>query len=273
MINYLCKIIGPSIIFGILFILLHTPAIAQPGTGTKPVKIIYDTDIDLDVDDVGALAVLHALADKGEAEVLGVIVNAPTPYGATTVSAINRYYGRPNIPVGDMPIEEYVYDHSFDRWYRNYAISTPYGNFNLPIFRRFANNIKSRKDVWSGVQLYRKLLSESPDHSVTIAAVGLLTILENLMYSKPDKYSRLSGKELIRLKVRELVCMSGVINLLPAGLLSTGDLKAGEMLNVFQGNGLLRFTSRQWAAKWLQAPAYLQKPLILILFVQLMNFF
>ncbi len=198
-----------SIIFSILLILLQTPATAQPGTGKKPVKIIYDTDIDLDVDDVGALAVLHALADKGEAEILGVVVNAPTPYGATTVSAINRYYGRPDIPVGEMPVEEYVYDHSFDRWYRNYAISTPYGNFNLPIFRRFANNIKSRKDVWNGVQLYRKLLSESPDKSVTIAAVGLLTVLEDLMYSKPDKFSKLSGKELIRLKVKELVCMAG----------------------------------------------------------------
>ncbi len=237
MINYLCKIICPSIIFGILFILLHTPAIAQPGTGTKPVKIIYDTDIDLDVDDVGALAVLHALADKGEAEILGVIVNAPTPYGATTVSAINRYYGRPDIPVGDMPVEEYVYDHSFDRWYRNYAISTPYGNFNLPIFRRFENNIKSRKDVWNGVQLYRKLLSESADHSVTIAAVGLLTILEDLMYSKPDKYSKLTGKELIRLKVKELVCMAG------------GNQPAPNRASFnwgFEGRGDAERISREW---------------------------
>lgn len=225
--------------------LMFTAASAQSGTGSKPVKIIYDTDIDLDVDDVGALAVLHALADNGEAELLGVIVNAPTPYGATTVSAINRYYGRPNIPVGDMPIEEYVYDKSFDRWYRNYAVNTPYGNFNLPIFRRFENNIKTRKDVWSGVLLYRKLLSEAPDKSVTIAAVGLLTVLEDLMYSKPDKYSKLDGKSLIKLKVKELVCMAG------------GNQPAPNRASFnwgFEGRGDAERISREWPTNMYLSP-------------------
>lgn len=32
-----------------------------------PPKIIFETDFTLDVDDVGALAVLHALADRGKA--------------------------------------------------------------------------------------------------------------------------------------------------------------------------------------------------------------
>ena len=229
----------------ILFSLLTIAASAQPGTGSKPVKIIYDTDIDLDVDDAGALAVLHALADNGEAELLGVIVNSPTPYGATTVSAINRYYGRPGIPVGDMPVEEYVYDKSFDRWYRNYAVNTPYGNFNLPIFRRFENNIKTRKDVWSGVQLYRKLLSEAPNKSVTIAAVGLLTVLEDLMYSKPDKYSKLNGKELIKLKVKELVCMTG------------GNQPAPNRASFnwgFEGRGDAERISKEWPTAMFLSP-------------------
>ncbi len=174
-----------------------------------PVRIILDTDIDLDVDDVGALALLHALEDNGEAKILGVICNAPTPYGATTISAVNVYYGRPEIPVGDMPIDEYVYDTSFNKRYRGYSVQTPYGNFNLPIFKRFQNNIKSRKDVWNGVALYRKLLAESPDTSVTIAAVGLLTVLEDLLLSKPDKYSKLNGSALVKKKVKQLVCMAG----------------------------------------------------------------
>lgn len=181
----------------------------QTTADKAPVKIIYDTDIDLDVDDVGALALLHALQDNGEAEILGVIVNAPTPYGATTVSAVNRYYGHPEIPIGDMPIEEYVYDESFNRRYRGYAVNTPYGNFNIPVFRRFDHGIESRKDIWNGVQLYRKLLAEAADHSVTIAAVGLLTVLEDLMQSGPDRFSDLSGKALISKKVKQLVCMAG----------------------------------------------------------------
>lgn len=179
---------------------------AQPA---HPVKIIYDTDMDLDVDDAGALAMLHALADNGEAEILGVVCNAPTPYGATTIAAINRYYGHPEIPVGDLPPQDYLYDEAFNGLYRKYALETPYGDYNRPIFRRFDHGIRSRADVWDGVKLYRKLLADAPDASVTIAAVGLLTVLEDLLQSGPDEYSALGGKELVRRKVDKLVCMGG----------------------------------------------------------------
>lgn len=36
----------------------------------EPVKIIFDTDLGPDYDDVGALAFLHAMADSGKAEIL-----------------------------------------------------------------------------------------------------------------------------------------------------------------------------------------------------------
>jgi len=54
-------------------------------------KIIFDTDIDTDCDDAGALAVLHALADNGEAEILATVVSTRYPYSAPCVEAINRY--------------------------------------------------------------------------------------------------------------------------------------------------------------------------------------
>jgi len=218
---------------------------SQTTTKGKPVLIIYDTDIDLDVDDVGALALLHALEDNGEAKILGIICNAPTPYGATTISAINMYYGRPEIPIGDMPIDEYVYDKSFSKRYQGYSISTPYGNFNLPIFKRFETNIKSRADVWNGVTLYRKLLVEAPDNSVTIASVGLLTVLEDLMLSSPDKYSKLTGKELIKKKVNKLVCMAGDKQPEPG----KSDFNWG-----FEGRGDAERVSRQWPTKLIIMP-------------------
>jgi len=34
------------------------------------IKVIFDTDMDTDCDDAGALAILHALADNGEVEIL-----------------------------------------------------------------------------------------------------------------------------------------------------------------------------------------------------------
>ena len=38
-----------------------------------PVKVIFDTDMYTDYDDIGALAMLHALADAGECELLAVV--------------------------------------------------------------------------------------------------------------------------------------------------------------------------------------------------------
>ena len=44
-------------------------------TPVPPVKLILDTDMSGDCDDVGALALLHALVDRGECELLATIVN------------------------------------------------------------------------------------------------------------------------------------------------------------------------------------------------------
>ncbi|MFZ5429168.1 MAG: hypothetical protein ACOZDD_02965 [Bacteroidota bacterium] len=64
-------------------------------------KIIFDTDMGSDCDDAGALALLHAYATLGKAEIIGCIYSSGVvPYGAAVVEAINVYYGRPDIPVG-----------------------------------------------------------------------------------------------------------------------------------------------------------------------------
>ena len=42
-------------------------------SSAEPVKVIFDTDMITDFDDVGALACLHALADAGECEILATI--------------------------------------------------------------------------------------------------------------------------------------------------------------------------------------------------------
>lgn len=224
----------------------QTPSVATAAVAPRgPVKIILDTDMDLDVDDAGALAMLNALADNGEAEILGVICNAPTPYGASTIAAIDRYYGRPDVPVGDMPPDEYLYDPAFNARYRGYALSTPYGDYNRPIFRRFNHGIKSRADVWDGVKLYRKLLAGAPDKSVNIAAVGLVTVLEDLLGSGPDQYSPLSGKELIAQKINKLVCMVG----------ARGDRVGRPDFNWgFDGRGDAERISRQWPSTLVISP-------------------
>ena len=66
----------------------------------QPAKIIFDTDMESDCDDVGALAMLHSLADNGEAEILGTMVCSLNPWSVPTVDAINTYFHRPDIPIG-----------------------------------------------------------------------------------------------------------------------------------------------------------------------------
>ena len=62
-------------------------------------KIIFDTDIGWDCDDAGALALIHSLCNKGEAELLAVTATYYHKYAAGCIDAINRYYGR-IVPVG-----------------------------------------------------------------------------------------------------------------------------------------------------------------------------
>src|SRR5436190_19087187 len=71
---------------------------AQP-RGT-PDRIIFDTDMETDCDDAGALAVLHSLADNGECEILATVVSVRDPNSAATVDAINTYRGRATLPLG-----------------------------------------------------------------------------------------------------------------------------------------------------------------------------
>ena len=58
-------------------------------------KIILDTDMGgggcSDVDDVGTLCMLNALADNGEAEILAVMINTIAPECARAASVLLHY--------------------------------------------------------------------------------------------------------------------------------------------------------------------------------------
>ena len=66
-------------------------------------KIILDADMSSDHDDIGAIATLHALADLGECQILGMMVSSLNGSTPLCMDAINTYYGRPNIPIGVRP--------------------------------------------------------------------------------------------------------------------------------------------------------------------------
>src|SRR5687767_11741616 len=57
----------------------------------QAVRVILDTDIGPDVDDAGAVAVLHALADRGEARILAMFCCTSSDWGAPCLDALNTY--------------------------------------------------------------------------------------------------------------------------------------------------------------------------------------
>ena len=156
-------------------------------------KIILDTDLDSDVDDVGAMAMLHTLEDHGRVEILGVIVTSDDLFAPQCTDAINHYFKRPHIPIG---AEKGIELRDFSKYTK--AIS-----------RAFPHNLTDYKSAENATLLYRRLLAQEADNSVTIVTIGHLTNLMHLLRSAPDGISDFSGLELVRKKVKLWACMGG----------------------------------------------------------------
>ncbi|MFP4057403.1 MAG: nucleoside hydrolase [Candidatus Brocadiia bacterium] len=159
----------------------------------SPVRIIFDTDIQGDVDDVGAVACLHALADRGEAHILAMGVSCKNPWSPLCLDALNVYFGRPDIPIGVVKGEAF-------RRRSRYAKA---------IAEEFPRNLESAEDAPDAALLYRRVLAAQPDASVVLCSVGQLPNFANLLRTKPDDHSPLDGVALVRKKVRAWVCMGG----------------------------------------------------------------
>src|ERR1700712_612947 len=69
-------------------------------TGMSQTTVILDTDIDSDVDDVAALAMLHKLVANKQIELAGVVVTSDDPFAPLCADAINNYFGNGQVPVG-----------------------------------------------------------------------------------------------------------------------------------------------------------------------------
>ena len=159
----------------------------------RPVPIILDTDIGPDCDDAGAIAVLNALADLGEAKLLAMACCTSDQWGAPCVQAINTYYGRGDIPVGTCKRTGFL-------------DSSPY---NGHVAQEFPNALKTGHTAPDARDVYREVLAKQPDHSVVFCAIGPLNNLADLLATKPDAHSPLDGKALVAQKVRLLVDMGG----------------------------------------------------------------
>jgi Inosine-uridine preferring nucleoside hydrolase len=174
-------------------------ALAADRPTPTPVKVIFDTDIGNDVDDVLALCLLHALQGRGECEILAVTITKPDELAGPFVDAINHFYGRPNIPIG-FTHARLSNDASK---FLQLADATDAGK------PRYPHRLKRSSDAPEATQLLRQVLARQPDASVVMVQVGYFSNLAALLDTLGDAASPLAGRELVRAKVKLLSVMAG----------------------------------------------------------------
>ncbi len=190
-----------SIFYALLcFFLMGSCQSGDNADQSKPIKVIIDTDMGSDCDDVGALALLHRYADLGKVEILGCIYSSgKVPYGAGVIEAINIYYGRPEIPIGA---------------YWGNDLGDPVDKMNAEMLAkdtsRFKNSIIFNTDAQEQTRLNRKLLLIEEDNSIDYITIGHTKGLYDLLVSEPDDISPLTGFELARKKVRRWIALGAL---------------------------------------------------------------
>jgi hypothetical protein len=160
------------------------------GADTTP-RVIFDTDFGGDADDLGALAMLHNMMTAGECELLAVMNWNTERYALPAIVALNRFYGHPDVAVGTRRGEPWQAD-----WQYSKAVVD-------------ALNAPATATVPGATGLYRELLATADTGSVTVVTVGPLANILDLLESGPDRHSPMSGRQLVREKVRKFVIMGG----------------------------------------------------------------
>lgn len=177
---------------------------AKPEKNEKDIPtIILDTDIGSSTDDLFALQSLYRCHQAKTCNFIGVIVDRMGENNAAITDVMNTYYG-----MGDLPIGLERNGIKEPKVWIDYA-EVP-ADTNADGSEMFKRTVKDYSKVPDGYKLYRKLLAEQPDHSVSIISIGFVTTLANLLNSKADDYSKLSGEELVKAKVKDLYVVGGV---------------------------------------------------------------
>ena len=167
--------------------------------------VIFDTDMGNDVDDALALDMLYKYADAGKIDLAAIMLTKEGPAPIGFLDVMGTWYGYPDIPVGvirdgaDCGADSLCYLHK---------VLDMKAADGSPLFARTHSSYDGFPEA---IDLYRKTLSEAQDSSVTIVSVGFFTNLARLLETGPDKYSRLSGKDLVRKKVKKVYAMAGSV--------------------------------------------------------------
>ncbi len=216
--------------FGVLLVAAALPsAVADQHKNSRPVPLIFDTDLGNDCDDVLAMGVIHALQSRGECELLAVTITKDHELAAAFADVVNTFYGRGDIPIGVC----------------RSGVTNQAGKFNVLAQHsdRYPHDLKSGKDAPDAVTVLRQVLASQQDGSVVIAQVGFSTNLANLLASPPDDISPLGGKGLVAKKVRLLSVMAGAFTQITNG---KGELYDHKEYNVVQDIPSAKAVCQDW---------------------------
>ena len=169
-------------------------------SAADPCRVIFDTDMISDYDDVGALAALHAYADAGKCQLLAVGTCTRGNSSVAAVEIINAFYGRADIPVGCTKEIGVDAQGPLSRGHEKYIrLAKAY-----PQWVRHADS----NTAPDANEVYRKALAAAPDKSVTFISVGFITNMRRLLETKGDQYSKLDGRALVAKKVNRWYAMA-----------------------------------------------------------------
>lgn len=159
----------------------------------RMLKILLDTDLGADCDDAGALALLHRLADEKLCEILAVTHCTSEKSGAVAVKAINDWYNRGDISVGQYDVKAFMEGERYTR-YTCEIMDKYLENHSVPKFE-------------NAVRVMRKALASNND--VVIVVIGMLNNIAELLKSEADDISPLNGVELVKKSVSSMYVMGG----------------------------------------------------------------
>ncbi len=156
----------------------------------KPIKLILDTDVGSDCDDMMAISYMIAAEKKGLVKPLAITISHPAEHAAAGIRALYRSYGAETPVMGQMSRE------------------IPRGDwYGKKIYEKFGQE-DDLAPVCGAVELLRKTLAES-DGDVTLCAIGPLNNVADLLESEADENSPLYGVDLVKEKCGRLVLMAG----------------------------------------------------------------
>ena len=202
---------------------------------SAPIKVIFETDMGNDIDDALALDMLFKYMDDEVIDLLAIMNNKGSDYSTHFIDMMCTWYGYPDIEIGrienGVTIDDYV----------DYAKNV----FDIKEEGRtlFKESKEDHGALMQSHDLYRKVLSEQPDTSVTIISVGFSTNLARLLGSSADQYAPLDGVELIKKKVKLLSVMGG----------SFGESKRKEF-NIINDVESAQAVFEKWPTKIILSP-------------------